>query len=76
MKRLQISIEPELDAALDREADREGVSKAEFVRRCLREEFKPVPPLEEDPLFQLFGTGESDPSDRRTVDDIVYGPRE
>lgn len=76
MKRLQISIEPELDLALDREADRLGVSKAEFVRRCLREEFKPVPPLEDDPLFQLFGTGESDPNDDRTIDDIVYGPRE
>jgi len=75
MKRLQISIEPELDLALDREADRAGVSKAEFVRRCLREEFKPVPALEDDPLFQLFGTAESDPNDGRSIDDVAYGPR-
>ncbi|MFN8111899.1 MAG: CopG family transcriptional regulator [Solirubrobacterales bacterium] len=36
MKRLQISLEAELDQELERVAAAEGVSKAEIVRRCLR----------------------------------------
>jgi Ribbon-helix-helix protein, copG family len=75
MKRLQISLEPDLDAALGREADREGVSKAEIVRRCLRERVEPLPPIEEDPLFAMFGTGTGGglrPGE--TIDDVLYGP--
>jgi metal-responsive CopG/Arc/MetJ family transcriptional regulator len=48
MKRLQISIEPELDEAVERRAEEEGLSKAEVIRRCVRERVKPLPPLEED----------------------------
>lgn len=59
MKRLQISLEPELDRELDRVARADGVSKAEVVRRCLREGIEPLPPIEEDPFFQLFGAFES-----------------
>jgi hypothetical protein len=73
MKRLQISIEPELDAAVERRAEEEGLSKAEVIRRCVREEIRPLPPIEEDPLFKLFGTVSSDPDDTRTIDEVVYG---
>lgn len=74
MKRLQISLEPDLDQALGREATREGVSKAEIVRRCLRDRIEPPPPIEEDPLFKLFGTGTSEPlPPGTTIDDVVYG---
>lgn len=74
MKRLQISIEPELDAAVERRAEEEGVSKAEVIRRCVRGEIRPLPPLEEDPLFKLFlEPGSSDPRDTRTIDEVVYG---
>lgn len=73
MKRLQISIEPELDAAVDRRAEEEGLSKAEVIRRCVRERVKPLPPIEEDPLFKMFGTVSSDPNDTRTIDEVVYG---
>lgn len=56
MKRLQISLDHELDEELDRAAREEGVSKAEIVRRCLREGVKPpLPALEEDPFFGIFG---------------------
>lgn len=75
MKRLQISLEPELDRALGREADREGVSKAEIVRRCLHDRVEPLPPIEDDPLFQLFGTFKGEglrPGE--TIDDVLYGP--
>lgn len=74
MKRLQISIEPELDAAVERRADEEGLSKAEVIRRCVREGIRPLPPIEEDPLFKLFGSVSSDPSDNRSIDEVVYGP--
>jgi Ribbon-helix-helix protein, copG family len=73
MKRLQISIEPELDAAVERRADAEGLSKAEVIRRCVREKVKPLPPIEEDPFFKLLGFVSSDPNDTRTIDEVVYG---
>ena len=73
MKRLQISIEPELDAAVERRAEEEGLSKAEVIRRCVRERVKPLPPIEDDPLFQMFGTVEGDPDSSMTVNEVVYG---
>lgn len=73
MKRLQISIEPELDAAVERRADEEGISKAEVIRRCVRERVKPLPPIEDDPLFKLFGTVEGDPDSSMTINEVVYG---
>ncbi|HJX33401.1 MAG TPA: CopG family transcriptional regulator [Solirubrobacterales bacterium] len=73
MKRLQISIEPELDAAVGRRADEEGLSKAEVIRRCVREQIRPLPPIEEDPFFKLMGTASSDPNDTRSIDEVVYG---
>ena len=74
MKRLQISIEPELDAAVERRAEEDGLSKAEVIRRCVREEIRPLPPIEEDPLFKMFGTVSSNPDDTRTIDEVIYGP--
>jgi hypothetical protein len=73
MKRLQISIEPELDAAVERYADEEGLSKAEVIRRCVRNEFKVLPPIEEDPFFKLMGTVEGDPDSSMTINEVVYG---
>jgi hypothetical protein len=73
MKRLQISIEPELDAAVGRRADEEGLSKAEVIRRCVREQIRPLPPIEEDPFFKLMGTASSDLNDTRSIDEVVYG---
>ena len=73
MKRLQISIEPELDLAVERRAEEEGLSKAEVIRRCVRERVKPLPPLEDDPFFKMCGTASSDPKDTRTIDEVVYG---
>ena len=76
MKRLQISLEPELDRELERAARVDGVSKAEIVRRCLREGIEPLPPLEEDPVFKLAGTFEGGgPNDAESHDEIIYGPR-
>ena len=72
MKRLQISIEPELDAALGRAAHEAGVSKAALVRRFVADELRPLPPVEDDPLWAFVGADEGAPGDSESVDDVVY----
>lgn len=75
MKRLQISIEPELDAAVGQRAEKEGLSKAEVIRRCVRERIHPLPPIQEDPLYKLFKSPVKggDPNSSETIDEVVYG---
>ena len=78
VKRLQIMIPVELDLALEQRARAEGVSKAELVRRYVGERVRPLPPLHEDPIWELIGiadrlgedTGVT--GDSTNVDDIVY----
>ena len=62
-------IDEDLDAALDRMALKEGTSKAALIRRFVRERVKPLPPLEEDPLWQMVGADDVEPAD---IDDVVY----
>ena len=73
VKRLQIMIEEELDAALALKAVEEGVSKAALIRRYVAERLRPLPPLEEDPLWQIKGMIEGGPDDSRLIDEVVYG---
>lgn len=73
MKRLQISLEPELDELLGQMAREGGISKAEVVRRSLRKNVEQPPRLVDDPLFQLFGTGTGGLKPGETIDDVVYG---
>lgn len=73
VKRLQIMIEPELHEALGRQAAEEGVSKAALIRRYVRERLQPLPPLEEDPLWELVGMcGDAEPVG--DIDEYLYGP--
>jgi hypothetical protein len=72
MKRLQISLEPELDEQLGDIARRDGVSKAEVVRRSLRASIEQPGRLSDDPLFQLRFSGRGLKPDE-TIDDVVYG---
>ena len=75
VKRLQIMIEEDLDAALGRQAAEEGVSKAALIRRYVAERLRPLPPLEEDPLWQLVGLADdTEPID--DIDEFLYGPLE
>jgi Ribbon-helix-helix protein, copG family len=73
VKRLQIMIEEELDDALARQAAAEGVSKAALIRRYVGERLRPLPPLEEDPLWELVGMLEGSPTDSADIDEVVYG---
>ena len=72
MRRLQIMIDEDLDEALSRQAREEGTSKAALIRLYVRERIKPLPPIEEDPLWGLVGMAEGSPDDSASVDDVVY----
>lgn len=72
MKRLQIMIDEDLDDALERRAAEQGTSKAALIRKFVREQLEPLPPLESDPLFALLGTSDAEPAD--DIDDVIYGP--
>lgn len=67
MKRLQISIEEELDARLAVEAAKRKTSKAAIIRQLVREMFgnKRV----SDPMSALVGDIDEDAGD---IDDVVY----
>jgi Ribbon-helix-helix protein, copG family len=75
VKRLHIMIEEELDAALARQAAEEGVSKAALIRRYVGERLRPLPPIEDDPIWDLVGMVKGSPDDSASVDDVVYGPK-
>jgi hypothetical protein len=71
MKRLQIMIDEELDEALERQARKEGVSKAALIRRYVRDELRPLPPIRDDPLWEMVGADRDiEPAD---IDEVVYG---
>jgi Ribbon-helix-helix protein, copG family len=72
MKRLQIMIDEDLDEALERQAREEGTSKAALIRRYVRAQVRPLPPFDEDPLWDFVGKSEGRPSDSKSVDDVVY----
>lgn len=75
VRRLQIMIDEDLDEALARQARDEGTSKAALIRRYVRERVKPLPPIEEDPLWEIFGMVEGSPDESLSVNDVVYGPK-
>jgi Ribbon-helix-helix protein, copG family len=72
VKRLQIMIEEDLDAALGAQAEREGVSKAALIRRYVGERLRVLPPLKEDPLWDLVGMVRGGRNDSQLIDEVVY----
>lgn len=69
MKRTQILIDEELDAALERAARGEGRSKAALIRQYVGERLKPLPSISTDPLGRMVGADEFEPE---LVDAVVY----
>jgi hypothetical protein len=76
VKRLQIMIEEELDMALARQAAEEGVSKAALIRRYVGERLRPLPPIQEDPIWELVGMAGPDVEPVDDIDEFLYGPIE
>ena len=73
VKQLQILIDEELDAALERQAAEEVTSKAALIRRYVGERLRPLPPLESDPLWEIVGMcAGAEPVD--DIDEYLYGP--
>jgi hypothetical protein len=74
MIRTQVSL-PEQDyAAAKKEAERLGISLAEFLRRSLRASLQPTA---DPPWMRYAGMVESgDPQSSEHVDEIVYGTKD
>ncbi len=69
MKRLQITIDEDLDEALERLSVERRESKAALIRRFVRDGIKPLQPLAEDPLTRMTGVDDAEPV---PIDDVVY----
>ena len=69
MKRLQILLDEELDAALERRARKEGRSKAALIREYVGERVKALPPLSGDPITRMIGADDYEPA---AIDEVVY----
>ena len=67
-------IEEDVDAALARQAAKERTSKAALIRRYVRERLRPLPPLEEDPLWELIGIAGEDAEPVDDIDESLCGP--
>jgi hypothetical protein len=59
-------------SAVARQAAVEGVSMAELIRRCLTERLRRLPPIEEDPLWEIVGMVKGAPDDSSRIDEVVY----
>jgi ribbon-helix-helix CopG family protein len=70
VKRLQISIEEELDDALAVEAARRRTSKAALIREFVRERLDRGAPVPADPMADLIGDIDDEAGD---IDSVVYG---
>lgn len=68
MKRLQISIEEELDEALATEAVRRKTSKAALIREFVRERLGGRKPSA-DPMAALIGDIDAEAGD---IDEVIY----
>lgn len=73
MKRLQILIDEELAADLERASTRTGRSKGALVREAVRRLIKPLPPIEQDPIWELVGAASFEPVPPERIDDVIYG---
>ncbi len=72
VRRLQILMDERLDDALEREARRTKRSKSAIIRELVRERVRPLPPIEQDPLWEMAGVDSCEPI--ADIDAFLYGP--
>lgn len=70
VKRIQIHIDDQLDAAAEREAARRGVSKASLIRASLARELAVEESPFEDPWAAMVGWLDDEPVD--DLDAVIY----
>ncbi len=75
MKRLQILIEEDLDAELERVSKRTGRSKGAVVRDAVRRQLRPRPSVKLDALWEMVGKDSFDSVAPKEIDEIVYDGR-
>lgn len=68
VRRLQISIDEDLDEALAVEAIRRHMSRAALIRELVRRQLRP--PHEPEPFAPLVGDIDDDAGD---IDEVIYG---
>lgn len=66
-------MDDDLDDALEREARETNRSKSAVVRDLVREKVKRFPPIEEDPLWEMVGVDDYEPTGM-SIDEYLYGP--
>ena len=69
---MQILMDENLDDALEREARMTKRSKSAVIRDLVREKLRPLPPIQEDPLWDLVGSASFEPVE--DIDEYLYGP--
>jgi Ribbon-helix-helix protein, copG family len=74
MRRLQIMLDEDLYAELERQSRAERRSMAALVRDSLRRSLRRLPPLEEDPLWGMVGASDAEPVE--DVDEYLIGLKE
>lgn len=72
MRRLQLLMDERLDDALEREARKTKRSKSAVIRDLVREKIRPLPPIEQDPLWEMAGVDSYEPV--KDIDEFLYGP--
>lgn len=70
MRRLQILMSEDLDDALERRARKERTTKSELIRRSVRQLIRPLPPLEDDPLWKMVGVDALRREPMEAVDEV------
>lgn len=75
VKRLQILIDEDLDAALNRVSRRTGRPKGALVREAVRAHIKARSAPERDALLEMVGKDSFDPASPKEIDDVVYNGR-
>lgn len=74
MIRTQVSLDEQDYALARKEAKALGISVAEFVRRAIR---SVLPPPKKAPWMRYAGFIETgNPRSSRSLDDVVYGPKD
>ncbi len=73
MRRLQILMDEELDDALKRLSAKERKSKSALIRELVRTRVKPLPALENDPIWKMVGVDAYPPVAAEDIDEVVYG---